>query len=98
FAHQSDGTTFGEVLQSTEIDLADFILDVQPLPTDASLTLHQNYPNPFNPSTMVSFDLPTRSSVVLTVSDGLGREVARLTDDVLDSGRHSMSFNAASLP
>ncbi len=98
FAHRSDGITFGEIIQSTEVDLANFILDVQPLPKDAALTLHQNYPNPFNPSTMVTFDLPNRGSVVLTVSDALGREVSRLVDGVIDAGRHSMSFNAASLP
>ncbi len=98
FAHYYDGTTFGEIVQSTELDLSAFVLDVQPLPANASFTLHQNYPNPFNPSTMVSFDLPTKSGVTLSVTDYLGREVERLVDDVLEPGRHSMSFDAASLP
>jgi N-acetylneuraminic acid mutarotase len=97
YAHASDGTTYGEILQSTEIDLEAFVLDSKPLPNEASLTLHQNYPNPFNPSTMVSFDLPQRDNVLLTVHDMLGREIARLADGAFDRGRHSMSFNAGDL-
>jgi hypothetical protein len=97
YAHESDGITFGEILQSTEVDLGDFVLDSKPLPDEASLTLHQNYPNPFNPSTMVSFDLPQRENILLAVHDVLGREVARLADGAFDRGRHSLSFNAAGL-
>ncbi|MCZ7555217.1 MAG: Omp28-related outer membrane protein [Bacteroidia bacterium] len=97
YAHHSDGVTFGEILQSTEAELGDFILDSKRLPGEASLTLHQNYPNPFNPSTMVSFDLPQRENVILTVNDLLGREVARLADGEFDRGRHSMSFHADGL-
>ncbi len=98
FAHESDGSAYGEVLQSLELPLAAFIVDVPPLPTDVALTLHQNFPNPFNPATTVQFDLPMRSAVTLTVSDGLGREVARIADGVHEPGRHTLHFNASSLP
>ena len=98
FAHESDGTVFGEVLQSIEVDLGDFLVDVAPLPDDAALFLHQNYPNPFNPSTTVRYDLPVSGSVVLTVHDALGSEVARLADGRVEAGRHSVSFDAAGLP
>jgi hypothetical protein len=40
--------------------------------------LAQNYPNPFNPSTTISFYLPVRSRISLTVHDILGREVRTL--------------------
>ncbi|MBN1447727.1 MAG: Omp28-related outer membrane protein [Bacteroidetes bacterium] len=97
FVHESDGENFGEILQAIELHLSDFITDVAPLPEHAELTLHPNYPNPFNPSTMVSFDLPERTAASLVVTDALGRVVARLVDDVLDSGRHSRSFSGSAL-
>ncbi len=98
FAHVSNGTTFGEILQSEEIALSQFITDVEPLPINATFQLHQNYPNPFNPSTMVSFDLPSKGLVTLVVTDAMGREVARLADGVHEVGRHTMAFNANTLP
>ncbi len=98
FAHVSDGTNFGEILQAIEVDLADFTLDAKPLPEDASFALEQNYPNPFNPATTMQYVLPRRSAVTIAVSDAMGREVARLVDATVDPGRHSTTFNGAALP
>jgi len=98
FAHVSDGNTFGPVLQSLQIPLQSFVTDVEPLPANAGFALRQNYPNPFNPGTTLSYDLPQRSAMSLIVTDALGREVARLVDDVQDAGRHTSYFNAAGLP
>ena len=60
--------------------------------------LEQNYPNPFNPSTEISFDLPQQSFVSLKVYSLLGQEVAALVDRTLTAGRHSVTWNAGSLP
>jgi len=98
FAHVSDGSTFGEVLQSEELELSSFITDVTPLPVNASFALHQNYPNPFNPSTMISFDLPVTHEVTMIVTNIMGREVARLAEGVLEAGHHTMSFSGDGLP
>jgi hypothetical protein len=65
--------------------------------------LMQNYPNPFNPTTVVRFQVPARSGVEwpvvvrvrLTVCDVLGREVAVLTNEVLQPGSHEVTWNAA---
>jgi hypothetical protein len=60
--------------------------------------LDQNYPNPFNPTTVFSFQLSAISKVKLIVYDVLGREVARLMDDVKPAGEYKVTWNASALP
>ncbi|MCB0724674.1 MAG: T9SS type A sorting domain-containing protein [Ignavibacteriae bacterium] len=60
--------------------------------------LMQNYPNPFNPSTSISFDLPERSDVNLTVYNTLGQSVAVLVNSSLQAGRYNYVFDASSVP
>jgi hypothetical protein len=74
--------------------------DSETLPTEFSLS--QNYPNPFwsgatsrsagNPSTVISFQLPVTSHVILKVFDVNGREVATLVDGNLAAGKHAVTF------
>lgn len=52
------------------------------------------YPNPFNASATIKFVLPKQAYSVLTVTNILGREVARLIDGVIAEGEHSVVFNA----
>lgn len=63
-----------------------------------SPALYQNFPNPFNPSTTISFDLPLRQSVVLTVHDILGRQLSVLTEGMREAGRHSVRWRAEGVP
>ncbi len=56
--------------------------------------LAQNYPNPFNPATTISFTLPVRSRVTLTVYDILGKEVAVLANGDMLPGTYNAVFNA----
>lgn len=60
----------------------------------ARVELLPNQPNPFNPTTTISFVVPERMPVVLTIHDVAGRVVATLTDDVRDAGRHRITWNA----
>ena len=60
-------------------------------------SLNQNYPNPFNPTTKISFALPVSGLVTLKVYDMLGKEVANLVNEQMNSGSYSIDFNAASL-
>ncbi|MBK7143058.1 MAG: T9SS type A sorting domain-containing protein [bacterium] len=48
--------------------------------------MRQNYPNPFNPSTEISFTLPSRTDVRLTVYNLLGQQVTRLVDEMMSAG------------
>ncbi len=59
--------------------------------------LYQNYPNPFNPTTTISYSLPKRGFVNLTVYDILGREVANLVNKEQATGNYKVEFNASNL-
>jgi hypothetical protein len=60
-------------------------------------SLAQNYPNPFNPSTIISFTLPHRSHISLTVWNVLGVRVATLLEGDLEAGTHRAAFDGAVL-
>ncbi len=55
--------------------------------------LNQNYPNPFNPETNISFYIPEKSEVNLTVYNILGQKVRTLVDGPLESGPHTVTWN-----
>ncbi|HCV44200.1 MAG TPA: hypothetical protein DGH68_12000 [Bacteroidetes bacterium] len=59
--------------------------------------LNQNYPNPFNPTTIISFVLPERGHVSLSVFNLLGQKVATLLDGVVNAGDNSVEFSGSDL-
>jgi hypothetical protein len=59
--------------------------------------LLQNYPNPFNSSIVISFSLPSKSSVLLKVFDIMGREVATLVNEELAAGNYYHQWNASNI-
>ena len=64
----------------------------------SSYNLFQNYPNPFNPNTKISYQLPVRSDVVITIYDVLGNIAATLADEYKPAGTYELTWNAANLP
>ncbi len=64
-------------------------------PVPNTYAMWQNYPNPFNPTTMISYQLPTTSSVTVTVYDILGKEVAALVNGTQEAGRYSVGLDAS---
>lgn len=63
-----------------------------------TMELYQNYPNPFNPSTNIRFSISTQQFVSLRVFDVLGKEVASLVNEKLESGSHIRAFDASNIP
>ncbi len=61
------------------------------LPDDFQLA--QNYPNPFNLTTNISYTLPRRSSVTLTIYNVLGQQVRRWHESSVSSGTHIVSWD-----
>ena len=59
--------------------------------------LAQNYPNPFNPTTNINFSLKAAGDVTLIVYNTLGREVMRVIDQPLASGKHNVTLDARRL-
>jgi len=71
--------------------------------------LKQNYPNPFNVQTKIQFSIPpfpqgtslrkgAREMTRLVVYDILGREVAVLVNQVLNSGSYEVHWDASNFP
>lgn len=59
--------------------------------------LHSNNPNPFLGETTISFIMEEAAPVTLKVYDMAGREVATLQQGFVQSGTHSVMFEASSL-
>jgi hypothetical protein len=53
-----------------------------------------SHPNPFNPRTTLRFRLDREERLRLDVYDASGRRVARLLDETLPAGEHSLEWNA----
>ena len=66
--------------------------------TPHKFVLYQNYPNPFNPRTTISFSLPSKQRVTITIFNMLGQKIDTLVDDILAAGNHSVHWQAEDMP
>jgi predicted outer membrane repeat protein len=60
----------------------------------AEMRLMQNYPNPFNPSTTISFLIPEKAHVNLSIYDVEGILIKTLFNEVLEEGYNHTVWNA----
>jgi len=65
--------------------------------TPKHFALQQNYPNPFNPSTTISYGLPHRSHVSLTLYNLLGVKIKTIAEGDQDAGVHNVVLDASAL-
>jgi tartrate-resistant acid phosphatase type 5 len=59
-----------------------------------AFALGQNYPNPFNPTTVITYSLPAKADVTLTVYNLLGQIVKVFKQGEQFAGEHSVTWNA----
>ncbi len=99
FVHEIYRDGPGPVYQSYQEPLMQGItLDVDDnMPAPGSFALRQNYPNPFNPTTTISFDVPHRAHVRLTLHDALGRNIGTISDETYEAGTHNIGFDGTEL-
>ena len=55
--------------------------------------MFQNYPNPFNQKTIISYILPNKQAVEISVFDILGHSVRTLINEVQDPGRRIVKWD-----
>ncbi|MEE9553162.1 MAG: DUF362 domain-containing protein [candidate division Zixibacteria bacterium] len=67
-----------------------------PLPVD--FAVYQNYPNPFNASTVIQYDLPVNSDIIVDIYDILGRRIESITINNQTAGRCSYTWDATDYP
>jgi len=78
--------------------ISDILIEVESSePIPAKHVLYQNYPNPFNSGTRIEYSLSEKSDVVIKVFDILGREIAKIVDDIKEKGNYSVDFTSKNL-
>lgn len=73
-----------------------FVSSVMELPPYQN-QLFQNSPNPFNPRTTIHFTLDQEALTRIEVYDLRGRRVARLMDEIVSKGAHSLVWEPENL-
>ena len=58
----------------------------------------QNYPNPFNPTSMIRYELPFDSKVIIKIYNVIGNEVSTLVNENISAGNYEVQFNAKNFP
>lgn len=61
-------------------------------------TLFNNFPNPFNPTTYISYDIPKKSDVKITILDISGRFVENLVNKIHEPGHYQVTWDATGHP
>ncbi|MDP8239779.1 MAG: T9SS type A sorting domain-containing protein [Candidatus Hatepunaea meridiana] len=106
FTPQDDTTYNGTLILNslghefeTSLSGRGIVLDVEDIPSVVYVFgLQGASPNPFNSTTIISYSLDVDADVTLSLFDLSGREVARLVNNPMTSGKHSISWDASDLP
>lgn len=94
------GTSLSDIQDNAAAAIARYggmtVVDDNPVRPDGFF-LSQNYPNPFNAQTAIEFSIAAAGDVRLEAFDLLGRKVAVLIDEKLESGFHSVIWDCSDL-
>ncbi len=82
----------GVILISTAVGVRDRLTGIP-----ATFDLLQNFPNPFNPRTTIRYSVPRQSHVTIVIFNVLGQKIATLLDGVVSPGKHTITWDAASI-
>lgn len=88
-APQPDAEIYIDRVRIVSADAVDAMPDQQPV----SFELAANYPNPFNPSTKISYILPQRADVRLSVYNVRGELVKTLVADTRNAGSYTAQWD-----
>lgn len=77
--------------------LASLDVDRDEVPLPVQYAVSQNYPNPFNAATVIPFYQAAPGYFTVTIHDIKGREVARLGNEFVPAGNHSVRWNCGEL-
>ncbi|MDA3886376.1 MAG: T9SS type A sorting domain-containing protein [Candidatus Delongbacteria bacterium] len=94
---QKDGTYFDfDIDKVSNISFTDSsgIEDHEEIFSNMGISLLRNYPNPFNPVTTISFTLKEPGLTQIDIFNHLGQYVETIQEEKLNSGNHSIKWNA----
>ncbi len=97
YVYTSADTFYYEGDAYPDLKLPDTPTDIpgpNPVPSlPHEFSIGQNYPNPFNLSTMISYDLPRREEVSLTIYNIMGQVVRKIDIGTKPAGKHSVVWD-----
>ncbi|MDP3832104.1 MAG: T9SS type A sorting domain-containing protein, partial [Ignavibacteriaceae bacterium] len=93
----TNDTALVSMIIPIQIRVREIVLSTDPELIIKNYSLSQNYPNPFNPSTRISYSLPEKSSVYITIYNSLGEIVDKFQFSEQTQGIYSYDWNASRL-
>jgi len=94
FTVTDDSSAFDSDTMSVQVNLPVHVENDKYSIRPQNYFLDQNYPNPFNSTTIINYQLPKYSHVILKVFNSMGQEVVILVDAPQNSGYYSIPWNA----
>ena len=96
--YENNSQTFDQegLVTIIDIEMVD-VLSVDIVGLAKEVKLGKNYPNPFNPVTSISFTIPGKQIVQLTIFDILGNEISTLLNSELSAGLHNVQWNGSNM-
>ncbi|MCF7886655.1 MAG: T9SS type A sorting domain-containing protein [Candidatus Marinimicrobia bacterium] len=91
--------TVGLALSKTSVDeLLTGVKDQDNYLENKSFNLIQNYPNPFNSTTIIKYNIPRKSKVVLKIYDIAGNLIYTPCNEYKNAGTHKITWTATNIP